>query len=81
METGADRCYRVEQSKELRIMAERVDEVHVVYIGIRCYVKDRLFLLQMFSVSLFHYWWNKILNCIAQLGMMNNKMYCWCFCF
>lgn len=31
--------------------------------------------------NLFHYWRNKVFNCIAQLGMVDNKMYRWCFCF
>ena len=48
-------------------------------------VKNEYTVLPVYPIyvfsNLFHYWRNKVFNCIAQLGMVDNKMYRWCFCF
>ena len=48
-------------------------------------VKNEYTVLPVYPIyvfsNLFHYWRNKVFNCIAQLWMVDNKMYRWCFCF
>ena len=46
METGADRCYRVERFKELRIVAERVGEVCNAHLSVEQQIDHRSYARQ-----------------------------------